>query len=924
MKNISLIFIRTCISTSLVFSFVACSENPDALLSSAKDYLDKNDPKAALIQVKNLLQTNPDMPEARFLMGEVLLRSGDPFGAEAEFRKSRALQFSEDRVVPELAKSLLAQGQGKKVTDEFSHVQLSQPTANANLQLSLTSAYALQGKVDSSKQSLNAALLADPGYIPARVVLARQQASEGDIAGSLSALDAIIADTPQSFEAWKLKGDILQYEKKLMPDAVLAYKKSVEIKPDFLMGQAALITLLMQQGDADSAAVQLDIIKKFSPGHPQVKFLEGQLAFIKKNYKLSLELAQQVLMRSPTHIQALQLAGISSFQLNALPQAEAYLTQLVKLAPNLPTPRRSLVLTYLKSSQPEKALTALLPLLSVDKPDSALLWLAGEVYLQNSDIKQAESYFSRASKMSPNDVKKRVSLALVHMVDGQTASAFGELVSIAGTDDGISADLALITVHLKRGEYDKALQSIAALEKKQALNPLVFQLRGRTLAAKNDIQGARKSYERALALDPNYFPAISSLASLDLLEKRPADAKKRFQAVLANSPKNAQALLALAEIAIRTGASSQEITKLLGDVIASSPGDVLPRLMLINFHINQQNFKAASSVAQDAVSALPDSADLLDALGQSQQFSGELNQAMATFNKLALLQPLSPQPYMRLAEVHLLSKNKEAVVQNLNKALEIKPDFLPAQRGLINIDIDAKNYPHALAVARTIQTQRPKQAVGYLLEGDIIAVQKNWVGAAAAFTAGLSHVKAPELAVRLHSALLAAGKTPDADKFSADWQRDNPKDAVYLMYLGDLFLARNELTAAENVYASLIKLQPENAIAYNNLAWVGSKLNRLTAVSYAEKANALMPGQPAFMDTLAVLLSSKGDHARAIELQNKALALQPKNSLYRLNLAKIYLKSGKSDLARKELVDLEKLGNKFSAHVEVANLLRSL
>jgi len=120
------------------------------------------------------------------------------------------------------------------------------------------------------------------------------------------------------------------------------------------------------------------------------------------------------------------------------------------------------------------------------------------------------------------------------------------------------------------------------------------------------------------------------------------------------------------------------------------------------------------------------------------------------------------------------------------------------------------------------------------------------------------------------------------------------------------------------------KLQPNNAIAYNNLAWVTARLNKPGALALAEKANALAPNQPAFMDTLAVLMSDKGDYARALELQTKVLASQPQNPVFKLNMAKIHIKGGKKDLAKKELDDLTKLGDKFGGQAEVAELLKGL
>ena len=100
-----------------------------------------------------------------------------------------------------------------------------------------------------------------------------------------------------------------------------------------------------------------------------------------------------------------------------------------------------------------------------------------------------------------------------------------------------------------------------------------------------------------------------------------------------------------------------------------------------------------------------------------QQVSGDVNQAIATYSKLVALQPLSPVPHVRLAEAQVANKDKKAAEQSLRKALEIKPDFLDAQRGLILLAIEDKRYAEAIKIARTVQEQRPKCAVGYPLGG---------------------------------------------------------------------------------------------------------------------------------------------------------------------------------------------------------------
>ena len=86
----------------------ACgNSDPSAMLSSARDYLGKNDAPAAIIQLKNALQEDPDLGEARLLLGQALLSSGDPVGAETELKKAADLGVSPDLFTPALVRSRL-------------------------------------------------------------------------------------------------------------------------------------------------------------------------------------------------------------------------------------------------------------------------------------------------------------------------------------------------------------------------------------------------------------------------------------------------------------------------------------------------------------------------------------------------------------------------------------------------------------------------------------------------------------------------------------------------------------------------------------------------------------------------------------------------------------------------------------------------
>ena len=102
-----------------VFMVGCASEKPEALVASAKEYLARNDRNAAVIQLKNALQKNPDLAEARFLLGKALLENGDVAAADKELNKANELRYPFDQLAPVLARSILARGDAKKVIGDF-------------------------------------------------------------------------------------------------------------------------------------------------------------------------------------------------------------------------------------------------------------------------------------------------------------------------------------------------------------------------------------------------------------------------------------------------------------------------------------------------------------------------------------------------------------------------------------------------------------------------------------------------------------------------------------------------------------------------------------------------------------------------------------------------------------------------------------
>ena len=920
-KSISNTAILALLATIIL---VGCGgEKPDSMLTSAKDYMAKNDIKAAVIQLKNALQSNPNLAEARFLLGKALLESGNPMGAEVELRKAAELKHPADQVTPLLARAQLMLGQSKKIIDDLANVQLTSPESKADLQTTVGQAYLTMGKPEAALKAFEAALAAFPNYGPAMIGQARIKAANGDLPGALALLGSTLEKSPKLYDAWQLKGDIFNAQGD--PKGSLeAYRKALEIKPDHLPAYFLLISRLIQDGNLEEAGKQLEAMKKVSSTAPQTSYLQAQLFYRLKNFKAAQQAIQQHLTITPESTLGLQLTGAIEYELKSYSMAENDLLKALQKTPELGMARRILIASYLRSGQPAKALSTLQPLLDKIDNDSNMLALAGEVFMQNGDADKADAYFSKAAALDPTNTGKRTSVALSHLVKGETETANRELEQIASVDKGIYADLVLIASLLKSRQFDQALKSIASLEKKQPENPLAQYLRGTALLGTGDVAAARKSFEQTLVVNPTYFPATASLANLDLADKKPEEARKRFEAVIAKDPKNVQALLALAELRAKTGGKPDEVADLINKAVMANPAEATPRLALIGLYLSAKEPKKALSAAQDALGVLPDRPEILDAAGRAQQAAEEFNQALATYGKLASLLPNSPQPYLRMAEIQVAAKNKEAAKQSLQKALSVKADSVEAQRGIMMLDLDAGRTSEALARARQVQKQRPTEAVGYLLEGDLHVLKKSWSEAANVYRTGIKQSGATELAIKLHAALIAGGGSSEADKFADSWLKDHAKDLQFRFYLAEAATAHKDYATASKHYRVLVDAEPNNAAILNNLAWTSAQNKDPKAIEYAEKAYKMAPDQPALMDTLGVLLVEKGETVRGLDLLQKAVSLAPQSALIRLNFAKALVKTGKKDEAKKELDELAKLGEKFPAQAEIAKLRQSL
>lgn len=917
---------RACLGAVLLGALAAgCSdESAEKFVSSARNYIEKKEYASAVIELKSALQKAPQNGEARYLMGEALLKSGDFARAEIELRKARDLNFSSELVYPALARALIGQGEIKKALSELEGRQFSGVSA-AEVDSLRGDAYLSLGEPEKAKQSYSAALQGKPDDVHPRLGLARIAAIQADLPKAISIIEDTLARAPKSAAALELKGDLLNYQGKIA-EASAAFAQAVAAEPTRLSARLKLFELLIRQKKVDEAQAQVDEFRKLSPGNPLNHYFNAVLALENGQPEKARDEVQQVLKVVPDNIQSLYLAGQAAIRLNAPVQAAEYARRVLQQVPAHLDARRLLVVSELKLGKTKQAAENLKPLLPFAQDNSGISALAGEVLLANGDQRKAAEYYERAVALEERNASLHARLGAVRLAGGDRDGAIKELELAASLNPGgpEGAERSLVLIYLSRNEPEKALAVAQTLVKNRPGDPQGPFLEALVHVARRDFRQARKAFDRSVAIKPDYMPAIRSLAVLDLQDKNPKAARGRYEKILEKEPGNEQALLELAAIQRASGVDASQVNQTLERAVAANPGSANSRLALINARLRSGNFAAALTAAQEARAALPNEPRILEALGAAQQAAGEHAQAVATFERLATMLPDSAAPLKSLAAVHSMVKEYDSAIAALRKAAEIAPDDVGIQQSIANLYVTSGRPEQGLAQARAMRENTKTVTVAYVLEGDIRMSQKQWSEAAAAYRKGLEHASANGIVLRLYTALEKQGKKAEAKALTEDWLKKHPDDALVRLFVADRALQENDVTAAIRGYKSILAEHPNTIAALNNLAVASQRAKDPQAVVYAEQALALAPNSAAVLDTLGWILVERGELARALELLARATDAAPTDPRVRLHFAEALLKNGQRDAARKELEAIVNGQYDAAARDKASALLKSM
>jgi tetratricopeptide (TPR) repeat protein len=261
------------------------------------------------------------------------------------------------------------------------------------------------------------------------------------------------------------------------------------------------------------------------------------------------------------------------------------------------------------------------------------------------------------------------------------------------------------------------------------------------------------------------------------------------------------------------------------------------------------------------------------------------------------------------------------------QALSAAPTSDEALRALVGLFLSQKQPEKAMARVKSQIEKSPKTAGFYVVLGTLQAQAKDYAAAQASLHKALDlDQNSMEAFAVLGQVQLASGSLDDAVKSWEAWMQKNPKDIRPYIMLSSLEQMRNNWQKAQQLLQKATEIDPNNAIATNNLAYLMLEHggNADTALALAQTARRQAPDSPSIADTLGYAYYMKGVYSSSIDLFEEAAKKQPENANYHYHLGFAYDKTSNKTQAREHLERALKLNPNSGDAASAKKLLEQL
>jgi tetratricopeptide (TPR) repeat protein len=606
--------------------------------------------------------------------------------------------------------------------------------------------------------------------------------------------------------------------------------------PNNIEGHILMGSVLFAQNQKDKAFEELNHAIEIDPKRVESYLSLAKFYVANKDSQKAEELFKRAISVNDNSPLAHTEYGKFLAQNNRGTEAEAELRKACDVAPSDRNSRFMLASYYLVTRQFDKAEAAykVVAALEPDSPENKAV--LADFYSAINRPDDAVRIYQDILSKSPDYLLGRYRLAEILLAKGDTQAANTQIEE-ALKKDSHDRQALLLRARLKaQGNQPDKLKS-AIEDLKDVLRQEPNSRAGLYFMAQFNFSLGLIDQARAFAADleknyPDYLPAKLMQLQITLTSGDTKGATTLANDLLARLDKTApdrenspQLLAEIREKAYLTrGAAQLQMKNTAGarsDFEAAK--QIVPQDPIV--HNSLALVAVAENKPQDAISAFENALNVdatnFDALNglialyaKDKQFDkahARLDQALNSYPNVASLHYLK-------AQVYGFQQNAQSVEAELNRALELDANYLPAYSALAALYINSKQEDRAIAQYQKIISIRPDNATPYTLIGILEDQRKNYDVAADNYRKALE--KDPNAVIAANNlawlyAVTGKGNLDEAMRLAQGVVQKNPNVAGFIDTLGWVFYKKNLHTAAVEQLRKAVALNEAEARAAN-------------------------------------------------------------------------------------------------------------
>jgi tetratricopeptide (TPR) repeat protein len=712
--------------------------------------------------------------------------------------------------------------------------------------------------------------------------------------------------------------------------AAIQFTNAVQIDPQFAEAHYQLARAYLNQRDWTPAFLELSRTVELQPDNYAAQADITTLLIASQQLPAAQEHAKLLLEKQPNDPQShIVQAKLLSAQ-DDLPGAIAEVQKAIALSPNRGDSYLSLAVLQMKTDQEADAEPNFKKAVALD-PQSVDAQLAlGQFYQAGNRLAEAETQFQRAAQIDPKNTEPRASLVRLYMAEGQKEQAEAVLKKAKQDFPDNSAGYRMLgDFYFASGDIDKAFAEYASLYSAHPADLQVKKNYVQLLIIKGRLGEASKLNDVILKSNGSDTEALIFRGQIQMRQGRAADSATTLQSAIKNDPDSGLAHYHLGVAldqqgnTVRAASEWRTAARLRPDLI-----DV--QRAMANLAIRQADMPALQDAASQIIALEPGSPEGYALRAESLLRRKQFSDAEPDVQKAIDVAPQSATGYIETGSLRTAQRRYPDAERAYQQALERDPRSLDALSGLMNTYLAQQQVDKAINAANAQIGKTGGSSALYDLLGSVLLTNKKDLSAAELAlkkSLGLDP-KNPDALMKLGQALTSEGKTDEAIGLAERYLQENPRDAGFYVFTGELYESKQDWPKAQAIYQKALDLAPDNATASNNLAAVivrsGGNLN--VALSLAQAARRNMPESPGVADTLGWVYYKKGIYDSSVDLFQEALKLsaqnqRPEDAAFHYHLGLAYQKTGKAALARRELEQALKIDPKFRDAGEVKQWL---